>query len=560
MNQEQAKKRLVAIESEGSSWLATWKEIQPYIAPHRGYFNSTPNAGSKLDHKTLLDGTAVRALGILSAGMTGGLTSPSRPWFKLGFTDTDLMKYTPVKYWLEDVESNLLSIYARAKVYGNFSAIYEEVGAFSTAAMMVLSDFQSVVRGRHFTAGEFYLDQDGDNRVDTFGRKLKMNVGQMVKTFGEENVSSNVRNAYIKGDHNVYHGVAHLICPNTKHQPGVKEAQGMKFSSVYWEEGSNEGKFLRVGGFNTFPVMAPRWGLTRPADVYGRSGPGWQALGDVKMLQKLQRDSLTAVGKVINPPMLKDSSVPGSVNTIPGGVSVSDSLAPNAGLRPAYQIQPDLAAMENKILRTQEAIRAAFFSDLFLMLAQQDRPQMTAREVVERHEEKLLVLGPLLESLEGELLDPFIDRTFELALEAGVIPPPPPELEGLDLKVEYISPLAQAQKMIGVTAIEQGARFVGSISAVKPEVIDIVDWDEMTRQHLQMDGVSPRIIRDPEVVAAERKARAEAAAAAQAAEQGVAMAQGAKTLSETKVGQNSALDAVLGGIAGIPSGQAGEPQ
>ncbi len=185
---------------------------------------------------------------------------------------------------------------------------------------------------------------------------------------------------------------------------------------------------------------------------------------------------------------------------------------------------------------------------------------MTAREVVERHEEKLLVLGPLLESLEGELLDPFIDRTFELALEAGVIPPPPPELEGLDLKVEYISPLAQAQKMIGVTAIEQGARFVGSISAVKPEVIDIVDWDEMTRQHLQMDGVSPRIIRDPEVVAAERKARAEAAAAAQAAEQGVAMAQGAKTLSETKVGQNSALDAVLGGIAGIPSGQAGEPQ
>lgn len=560
MNRTDLNKRMAALVSDGSSWLSTWKEIGPYVAPHRGWFTETPNVGSRIDHKTLIDSTAVRALGTLAAGMTSGLTSPSRPWFKLGLDDAELMSYDPVKYWLEDTESRLYTIFAKAKIYSSLTSIYEEIGAFSTAAMMILPDYENVIRPRHFTAGEFYLDQDAENRVDTFARPMSLNVGQMVKMFGEDNVSQAVRDAYKRGDLNTWVKLAHLITPNSKYQPGVKEAKGMKFSSYYWETGSNEDQILRTSGFNSFPVMAPRWGLTRPSDVYGRGAPGWLTLGDVKMLQKMQKDGLIALNKVINPPMLKGASVTGAVNTVPGGVTTSPDMGPNAGVRPAYQINPDLAAMEAKILRVQTDIRAGYFADLFLLLANQDRPNMTAREVVERHEEKLLILGPLLESLEGELLDPTIDRTFEIALAAGVIPPPPQELSGRNLKVEYISPLAQAQKMMGVTAIEQGARFVGSLASVMPEVLDVFDGDEATRQHLAMDGVSPKIIRSPEKVAEIRKNRAAQQEQAAAIEQGKILVEGAKTLSDTKVGGNSALDAVLSGVAGNPSGQAGVPQ
>lgn len=555
MTKADYQKRLAALKSEGSSWLSTWKDIQPLIAPHRGYFSDTPNNGSKIDHKVLIDSTAVRSLGTLAAGMTSGLTSPSRPWFKLGLADNDLMQYDPVKYWLEDVESRLLAIFAKSKIYANFTNIYEEIGAFGTASMILLPDYNTVIRGRHFTAGEYYLDQDGDNRVDTFAREYQMNVGQVVKTFGEENVSDAVLTSYKRGDLNSWVKIGHVICPNDKYRTGVADSKGKKFTSVYFEIGKSEDeKFLRVAGFNSFPVMAPRWGLSRPSDVYGRSAPGWMTLGDTKMLQKMQKDSLVAIGKVINPPMIKPSTMMGAVNTVPGGVSAGSDTNPNAGLRPAYQINPDLSAIENKIRVTQEAIRAGFFADLFLMLATQDNPQMTAREVVERHEEKLLVLGPLLESLEGELLDLCIDRSFEIALESGAIPLPPKELQGMDLKVEYISPLAQAQKMVGVTAIEQGFRFVGGIAAVDPSVMDNVDVDEAVRQHLTMDGVSPKIIKSPEAVAEIRKARADAQAQQQALANAQVVAQGAQTLSQTPVGQNSALDAVMAGLNGSGAG------
>lgn len=557
MTKADYQKRLTALKSEGASWLSTWKDIQPLVAPHRGYFSDTPNQGGKIDHKTLIDSTAVRSLGILASGMTSGLTSPSRPWFKLGLADTDLMAYEPVKYWLEDVESRLLSIFAKSKIYANFTNIYEEIGAFGTAGMILLPDFNNVIRGRHFTAGEFYIDQDGENRVDTFGREYSMNVGQIVKTFGIENVSDSVKAMHQEGKLDPWIKVGHVICPNDKYRPGTMDASGKKFASVYFEIGANDDKFLRVEGFNSFPVMAPRWGLTRLADAYGRSAPGWMTIGDVRMLQKLQKDSLIAVGKVINPPMIKPSSMIGAVNTVPGGVSAGGDTVPNAGLRPAYQINPDLSAIENKIIAAQNAIRSGFFADLFLMLATQDSPQMTAREVVERHEEKLLVLGPLLESLEGELLEPCINRAFEIALEAGAIPLPPKELQGLDLKVEYISPLAQAQKMVGVTAIEQGFRFVGNVAAVDPSVLDVVDGDEAVRQHLTMDGVSPKIIRSPEAVAERRQAKADAQAQAQAMQNAAMIAQGAKTLSDTKVGQNSALDAVLAGLNGSGAGPEG---
>lgn len=545
MERKPFEQRLSALIQESQSWESQWKDLATYIQPTRGFFDETPNWGAAPDYKKLIDGSSVRAVGVLAAGMHSGLTSPSRPWFRLGTPDSDLMKFQPVKEYLGFAQNRMLDVFAKSNIYGVLFSIYEEVGAFGTGCAILLEDFQTVIRGRNFTVGEYQIATGPDGRVNGYGRKYWMTVSQLVSDFGLENCSESVKNMWAKGEADKFFKVCHLIEENNDRIPGKEDFRNMPWRSVYWEESSPQDTFLRVHGFPDFPILAPRWGTTTTADVYGK-GPGWFALGDIKMLQKMQLDKLLALDKLVNPPMQQDGTVQGEVNTLPGGVTFSSAQHPNAGVRPAYQINPDIQALEFSIEKTQGQISKAFYADLFLMLAQSDRRQITAREVVERHEEKLLMLGPVLERLQSELLGPLIDRTFSIMLRNGLLPPPPRELQGMDLKVEYISMLAQAQKMVGTTSIEQMAAFAGNLAAVSPGVLDVIDLDEGLHEYGEMLGVPPKMLRSRELVAQIRADRAKQQQAAMAAQNMGQMVQGAKVLSETPVGENSALDAIMG--------------
>ena len=559
MDLKKIKNRFAEVKEEANSWTSQWKDIQSYVCPNRGFFEGTmPNNGAAIDYKTIINGTATDSLTTLASGMTSGLTSPSRPWFKLGLADEDLMEFDPVKYWLDSVERKMYAVFQKANIYGTLTNMYYEIGAFGTAGAMLYEDFDTVIRGHNFTCGEYWLGVNDKGKVDTVARMMPMSALQMVSKFGIDNVSDAVKKAYEGNRPGSYFNVCYLCEPNDSRNPGMKDAKNMPFRAVYWEESCREDKTLRVSGFQEFPGLFPRWGVTRPADAYGRSSPGWLTLGDVKMLQKMETKKLKALDKVVDPPVQRDASVSGDINTLPGGITFSSAQNPNAGLRPAYQIQPDFGAITNDIATVEQRIAHGFFADLFLMLYQGDvGKDMTAREVVERHDEKLVMLGPLLGSLHGELHNPLIDRTFNIMMRAGMLPPPPKELQGMDLNVLYISMLDQAMKMVGNTAIEQTFAFAGNLAAVNPEALDVLDFDEGITAYAKNNGIPPKLIRSQEAVADLRNKRQQAAQAQQMAEQAPALVDGAKTLSETKVGQNSALDAVLGGIAGIPSGQTG---
>lgn len=544
--------RFSSLFAEMEFWKPAWKDIQKYIAPTRGCFDDEePNRGKEIDHKTILNGHASRALGKLASGMTSGLTSPSRPWFKLGLSDDDLQQFDPVKEWLGMVQERMMAVFSKSNIYGAIHGIYYETGGFGTAAMALLPDYEDVIRARLFTCGEYALGTGPDCRVNAFTRRQYMTVGQIVDEYGIDNVSQGVRSSYNDGKVDQWKQIVQLIQPN-KEKSDSPAIQRKAYRSVHWEIGSPSDTFLRISGFRRFPILAPRWNTTTTADVYGRS-PAWDALGDVKMLQKMEKDALVALDKVVDPPVQADANVAEQVNLLPGGLTRSSATSPNVGVRPVYQLAPDFAAIENKIGNTKQAISEAFYADLFMMITQADRPNMTAREVVERHEEKLLMLGPVLERLESELLDPLIDLTFDIMMEAGLIPPFPEELSGQEINVEYISMLAQAQKMVGTTAIEQLTSFVGSLAAAKPEILDKYDGDEAVDAYSGMLGTPPKIIRSAEKVAVIRTQRAKEAQAAQAAAALQPIVEGAKTLSETKVGQNSALDALLAGASGTPA-------
>ena len=539
-------KRLSALEQEFESWKLHYKEISRYILPRKGRFldkDTMPNDGSKR-HQDIVDNTGGRALRILAAGMQSGLTSPARPWFKLGLPDKDMQEYGPVRQWLEEVRKRMLYIFHRSNFYTSTHNLYYEMGAFGTGCMAIDQDPDTVIRCYPFTVGEYYLSTDYHHRVDTFYRVFWSTAGNLVGRYGRDKVSQSIRNMVANGNGDKWVQVVNVIEPNPDYLPGRLDAIRKPIRSLTFERKGHNDNALNVAGYDFFPIMAPRWSVTG-VDVYGMS-PGMETLGDVKMLHKMQTKSLIALDKLVDPPMnaplhLKQKGA----SIVPGGVNYLDINSTNQAFAPAYQVQPDFKSIEYKIEKIQMAIREGFFADLFLLIANSPK-DMTATEVLERHEEKLLMLGPVIERIQPELLDRVIDRTFYLMEDAGMLPQVPPELAGADLEVEYISLLAQAQKMVGVTAIEQVAAFVGNLSAVKPEVLDKFNQDEAVDLYADMVGVPPSIIFDDEQV---KKVRAERAALMRQQEQMqnmMSMAEGAKTLSQADTGGNNALNALMG--------------
>ena len=538
------------IKDERSSYFGHWQELSEYILPRRGRFlTSKRNDGSKKNGK-IIDSTATIAVRTLSAGMMSGITSPARPWFRLATPEPKLMEVSEVKQWLFNVEKRMADVFSRSNLYNSLQTIYEEMGVFGTGAMLLQEDHQDVIRCYPFTAGEYGLAISDRLDVNTFYREFQLSVAQVVQGFGIENCSDELKGMFKNGQLDKWVDIMHVIEPNSARDPAMADNSNMPYTSRYFEKGGREDKFLSESGYEEFPVMAPRWHVTG-VDIYGRS-PAMDVLGDVKALQIEQKRKAQGIDKMVNPPMQAPSGLRGQTATVlPGGVTYVDTVqGTQGGFRPTYEVNPRLGELQQDIVENQERIRQGFYADLFQMLTMSNRRQITAREIDERHEEKLLMLGPVLERLHSELLDPMIDRTFNIMVRNGLIPPPPEELAGVDLKVEYISVMAQAQRAIGTGAIERLAGFVGNLAAAKPEVLDKLNADQSVDEYAEMLGVPPKIVVPDEEVEVAREARAQQLQQQQMLEQAGQGAQAAKVLSEADTEGNNMLNNILGGMSG----------
>lgn len=550
------RKRLDSLRSERESWESQWEQLSLFIAPKRYRRDIHKHNEGNRERSKIIDNTASRALRVMASGMMAGVTSPSRPWFRLSAPDPELNQYQPVKQWLHDVQKRMQEQFSRSNLYNVLPTAYADLGCFGTAAVSELEDDEDVFRFYTFPVASYALGMSSRRTVDSFCYQLRMTVGQIVDQFGLEGASQAVKSAWQSRNIDQLIDVDVLIQPNKYMRSDSPLAKDFPWSAHFIDRGADKGKYLLQSGYQEFPIFAPRW---EPIgnDVYGGDCPGMLALGDVRALQKEQSKKLMAIDKAVDPPMLAPSTMKQKLRSgkglLPGGVVYEDLPYGMQGVRPAYEMRFDTSGVIEDIRETQERINDSFFVNLFLMLSMADRGQMTAREVQERHEEKLLMLGPVLERIHEELLDPLIDRSFSIMMRRGLLPPPPKELENIDLKVEYISILAQAQKMLGSASIDRIVGFAGNLVEVWPEARDKIDTDKAIDEYAENLGVPPEIIRGERDVAAIRQGRAKQQAQAEQAAQAQELVQGAKTLSETNTeGKNGLTDLVRqmqGGVA-----------
>jgi len=479
------------LKRQRESWLPVWKDLCAFVAPTRGFFDGdAPNKARRIDHKTLLDSSPSLAVEVLSAGMMSGLTSPARSWFDLSLSPREALHIAGAGAWLNEVKKTLEDTFAKTNIYSVLHGFYQEISVFGTAAFLLEEDWDKTLRARLFTAGEYCLGADGQGKINRFAREFFMTPRQVADAFGEDVLPEQLRGELSRESENVVR-IIHLIIPNKNYNAQKKDNLHWAYKSVYL---LTDGTLLRESGYREFPVIAARWDVKNNGDVYGRS-PAWKCLGDVKMLQKMQKTKLVALDKSTNPPMMVSSNVQGEVNLLPGGITRFNGTT-DAAVKPAYEVSPDLTALDHAIADVRENIRAQFFADVFVMLASQPVHNMTAAEVAERHQEKMLVLGPVLERLKNELLDPLIERTLHILVRQGRVPKAPRELCGLDVKINYISTIAQAQKAAGLTALLDGLKYAEQLAKVCPEVLGEIDYKRALTEGLERVGAEKVLLKE----------------------------------------------------------------
>jgi hypothetical protein len=544
-------KRLNSLKSEYNIWKKGHQQMSMYIDPTRGIFdNNRTTIGEPIDHETLLDSHATFARDTAASGMHTIMNDPAGSWFEIRLDEMLMDVFPNVKIWLDEVKRRMLVVLNKTNVYEVLFTFYKELLQFGTACFLILEDMDDVIRARSFTCGEYFLGVDCKGRVNAFAREFNMTVGQLVEQFGIESVSENVKADWDNGSVDKLHKVRHLIEANDNKKGGMEDFMNMPFRSIYWEATNDSDVFLRTGGLNRFRVIAGRWETVTTEMVYGY-GPGWHAIGDIKELQVTHKDMLLAQELIGNPPLQKDSNVQGNIANVPGGVTTVSSNMPNAGVRPLYQVNPNLESFNLSIDRLHKKIDKFFFADLFLMINSMDAMggniQKTAYEIAERKAEKMMMLGPIGHKLTEEVHDNLIEILFYDMLENGLLPEVPQEIEGQELRVRYMSIFAQAQRAQGVNRIEKVLGFVGNSSALYPEAPDMLDIDEVIKEVSDMEGLPAKLLRDPELVAEIRAQKAQQQAIMAGASVANSAADTTKKLADSKMVEPSALTGLTKG-------------
>jgi hypothetical protein len=559
--------RLNGLEQNRFSYWTHWRELANFYLPRRYKWLVTPNQWNRgaSFNGHIIDNTGTRAARDLAAGITTGVSNPTRPWFDFKIGQIDTTQTSPISLWLRECVRILRMIYHESNFYPAIAQFWADLALFNTAVMIIYEDFENVINCYNPAAGEYYLDLDAQLRPRIFARKFVRTIDQIVGEFGYENCSENVRAAFDIPDGSGKTReiiIAHLIEPLTDRNTwGLPDT--FEYGEVYWEWGGSQGLqaggppadtgFLRKKGFHECCVLAVRWDVLGN-DAYGK-GPSMDALGDVKQLQQESRKKAQAIDKMVSPPLVGDAQLKNQpASQIPGGITYISGFTQNGkGLQSLYETKFPIAEITEDLVEVRERIKDTFYNQIFKVISQYEtRSNVTAVEIDARRAEALLMLGPVLTRMDQDGLRIAIDRTFAIAARAGILPDPPPEIAGLPIQIDYKSMLALAQEATEAAGIERTLGLAGNMAGVLgPEVMDGIDGDYALEKYSKLMNNDPKLIRSPEQRDQIRSNRQQQQQQAQQVAMAEQLAQGAKTLSETDMGGGqSALQGLVGGGSG----------
>ncbi len=519
---EYIKKRCANLESVRQTWEDHWQEILDYVMPRKADVTFVRSRGEKRT-EVLYDSTAITANNLLAASLQGTLTSASLPWFHLKLRDTETNQNRDVQLWLEDSAKRMYEIFNESNFNTEVHELYLDLVSIGTGAIFVEEGSKGFDKeGIHFNClhiAEYFIQENINGKVDTLYRKYKLTARQAIQEFGEENVGEKILES-VKEKPDKEFNFIHAVEPTEDYERAVGKSN-TKLPVHSCHVCTEDKMVVRTGGYNEFPYLVPRWSKAT-GEIFGRS-PSYNALPDIKTLNKAVEIGLKAWAKAIDPPLLvQDDGVIGRVRMTPAGITV---VRHDGAIKP-LQIGSNWQITDMKENQLRTSIRQAYYSD---QLQLQDGPQMTATEVQVRYELMQRLLGPTLGRFQSEFLNPLIERTFGIMLRAGALLPEPEVIQGQKIDVEYVGPLARSQRMEESVAIDRLYELAVNVVQVDPSIMDNINHDEAIRLRGDLLGVPKIVLRSRDEVEELREQRQQAQMAQQQAEQQQQAAQAALT-------------------------------
>jgi hypothetical protein len=493
------KRRFDKLKANRQNWETHWQEVADYMLPRKADVTKTRSKGDKRT-ELIFDSSPLQSVDLLAASLHGMLTNPSTPWFTLRYKDPEIENDDEAKLWLESATDAMYVAFNRSNFQQEIFELYHDLITFGTACMFVQDDDEDTLKFSTRHINEIYIAENDKGKVDTVYRLFKMSARAAFQQFGES-ISSGTKGLITKDPYEEI-SILHAVYPRNDFNPKKQDRKNMPFESVYMEyKNLNE---LSVAGFKEFPFVVPRY-LKASHEIYGRS-PAMTALPDVKMLNEMSKTTIKAAQKQVDPPLLvPDDGFLLPVRTVPGGLNFYRS-----GTRD--RIEPLNIGANNPLGLNMEEQRRNSIRNVFYVnqLMMQQGPQMTATEVIQRNEEKMRLLGPVLGRLQSELLKPLIDRCFAIMVRKNIFPPAPEIISGRDVEIEYVSPLAKAQKSTELQSIIRGIEIMGQLANVAP-VFDYINFDNLVKHLTNIIGIPQKVLKTNSEVLAEREAKQEQA-------------------------------------------------
>lgn len=543
------------MESDRATNIDKWQQLESFFDPGTARWDWTDVNNQARKDQTIINETGQLALRTLKAGMLTGMSSQTRPWFKIMADNDALNRKKPVRTWCEDAEAVVRKVFLKSNYYESLLTLYGDEALYGTGAFLLEEDETSVIRCHPLPIGSYTIGVDDQLRVDLYMRLYSMTARQIVERFGRDNTSSTVLTVYdsnaggIKETRFPVVHVLHKAAYLGKQDDAI--AKQFPWLSTWYEQGQSNDRTgtLRRSGFYESPLICGRWNVVGE-NIYGK-GAAQDCLGSCMSLQTWEMLLSQAAEKHADPPVLFGTDVdPRRASLLPGEPIFADTKDVSKVAVPVYQTDMRLDSGLKMVERIESRINDALYRSLFQMFSDSDRREITAEEIRARAAEKMQVLGPVVERNVTEVLGPSVVRALGICQRKGLLPPLPTEMKGQPFKLEFVSILAQAQKMSAVNNVTQFLGILGNEVAVDQGILDNVDLDEVAQYVGENLSVPSKLLRDPAAVAQMRADRNKQQQQQQAAENAQKLAQAAQNLSQAKTGQGSLLDSALPALAG----------
>lgn len=528
------------LETIRTEWETHWEEVRRQVWPRNPDFVADRFYETKGEKKMefVYDATAVLALERFSAIMEQMLTPRTQKWHLLRASNRDLNKIPEVAEWFDNVNRVLFDArYSpKANFASNMNQVYMALGSFGTGAMFIDDAIGLGLRYKNVPLNDLYISENSEGIVDTVYRKIFLTARQAIQMFEDKTIPGNKgvpETIKLKAETDPEHEFKfiHSVQPRKDVKVDKKNFEGMAFASVYV---SDEGQMVvREGGFNKFPYGIARYVLIA-GDIYGRS-PAMTALPDIKTLNEMEKTTLKAAHKAVDPPLLAyDDGVVSELSLKPGAINFGGVSKDGRQLIQPLNSGVNLPIGEDQKEKKRKLINDAFLVTLFQILV--ENPRMTATEVLERSQEKGALLSPAMGRQQSEFLGPMIERELDILLRANALPPMPDvlvEAEG-EFSVEYDSPLSKAQRAEEVSGIIRTMETISPFAQIDPAVMDIFNVDEIARITAEVNGVPFSAMKSEQVIEEERAARAEQQQQQQAVQAAEPVAGAVKDMAEVQ--------------------------